>query len=67
MDNFKDMLSTRNKNGLSRCFGSQVLDQPEIIINRLYLSKLATLFDCDKDRCDEATQIDFDPTGLSCK
>ena len=28
---FKDSLSTRSKNGLSRCFGSQVLDTPEVI------------------------------------
>ena len=42
MDNFKGMLSTRSKNGLSRCFGRQVLDTPEIIaeagIDRLRLA-----------------------------
>ena len=42
MKNFKDMLSTRSKNGLSRCFGRQVLDTPEIIaeagIDRLRLA-----------------------------
>ena len=36
------MLSTRSKNGLSRCFGRQVLDTPEIIaeagIDRLRLT-----------------------------
>ena len=31
MEKFKDLLSTRTQNGLSRCFGTQVLDQPEII------------------------------------
>lgn len=31
MKNFKDTLSTRTQNGLSRCLGSLVLDQPEII------------------------------------
>ena len=42
MKKFKDMLSTRSKNGLSRCFGKQVLDTPEIIaeagIDRLRLA-----------------------------
>ena len=31
MEKFKDLLSTRTQNGLSRCLGTQVLDQPEII------------------------------------
>jgi hypothetical protein len=31
MEKFKDRLSTRSKNGISRCFGLQVLDTPEII------------------------------------
>jgi hypothetical protein len=31
MKKFKDMLSTRSKNGLSRCFGRQVLNTPAII------------------------------------
>jgi hypothetical protein len=31
MKQFKDMLSTRAKNGLSRCFGRQALDTPEVI------------------------------------
>ena len=31
MKTFKDMLSTRSKNGISRCFGRQTLDSPEII------------------------------------
>jgi hypothetical protein len=42
MKKFKDMLSTRSKNGLSRCFGRQALDTPEIIaeagIDRLRLT-----------------------------
>ena len=42
MDKFKDLLSTRAKNGLSRCFGRQALDTPEIIaeasIDRLRLA-----------------------------
>ena len=36
------MLTTRSKNGLSRCFGRQVLDTPEVIaegvIDRLRLA-----------------------------
>ena len=31
MKKFKDLLSTRTQNGLCRCLGTQVLDQPEII------------------------------------
>jgi hypothetical protein len=31
MDNFKDMLSTRSRNGIARCFGRDALDTPEII------------------------------------
>jgi hypothetical protein len=31
MEKLKDLLSTRTKNGLCRCLGTQVLDQPEII------------------------------------
>ena len=30
-ENFKDMLSTRSKNGIARCFGYDVLDTPEVI------------------------------------
>ena len=32
MEKFKDLLSTRTQNGLSRSLGTQVLDQPEIIM-----------------------------------
>jgi hypothetical protein len=31
MEKFKDLLSTRSKNGLSRIFGSEILDTPEVI------------------------------------
>ena len=31
MDNFKDMLSARSRNGIARCFGRDILDTPEII------------------------------------
>jgi len=31
MNKFKDSLSARSKNGISRCFGPQYLDTPEVI------------------------------------
>jgi hypothetical protein len=31
MKSFKHMLSGRAGNGISRCYGSQVLDKPEVI------------------------------------
>ena len=31
MESFKDRLSTRARNGISRCYDSQVLDRPELI------------------------------------
>ena len=39
MENFKDRLSARTQNGLSRCLGSQVLGQPEII-GAIYITGL---------------------------
>ena len=31
MKTFKELLSTRSKNGISRCFGPQILDTPTVI------------------------------------